>query len=384
MKFIKKIFIKNYENTADSAVRFRYGKTAGIIGIISNSVLCGLKLAIGILGSSITIIADAVNNLADAGSSVVTLVGFKLSGRPADKQHPYGHARYEYITALLVALIVLVIGVLLCKSSIEKILSPEAVTVNVFTYAVLGSAIVVKIFQMLLYLDFAKSISSPALKASAADSRNDVITTFAVLIATVIIDIAGVNIDGYMGAAVSLFIIISSVKLIKETIDPLLGAEPNKELVAKIKEKVLSYDGVIGIHDLMVHSYGEGVSFAIAHVEVPADSDMMICHDLIDNIEHEVHCEFGVHLNLHVDPIDTADEELEELKTRACRVLKELDEGLSLHDFRIVRGVTHSNILFDVVVPFDCSKTLYDVTEAMEKEFENDAQKYFFVLDMDR
>ena len=384
MRWFKRLFVKDYESTEKAEVRFRYGITAGIFGIVTNAVLCALKLLVGFLGGSITIIADAVNNLSDAGSSAVTVAGFKLASRPADKEHPYGHARYEYITALVVAVVVLIIGVLLCTSSVEKIITPEQVTVNAYTYVVLGAAIVLKIVQMLVYLDFAKSISSGALKASAMDSRNDVIATTAVLIATIIIHTTGYNIDGYMGVAVSVFIIISSIKFVAEAANPLLGTKPPEELVAKIKEIILSHEGVMGVHDLMVHSYGEGKYFAVVHVEVPAKEDTMITHDLIDNIEHDVVRETGVNITIHMDPVDTEDEELGELKIRAEKVIAEMGEGLSLHDFRIVRGTTHTNILFDVAVPFESKYTLKDVTDRMKEEFDKDGKVYYFVIEMDR
>lgn len=384
MELLKKIFIKDYKNTGDAKVRFRYGFVAGIFGIITNVVLFAFKLAVGLIGASITVVADAINNLSDAGSSVVTLIGFKLAARPADREHPFGHARYEYITGLIVAFIVLVIGVLLLKSSIEKIIEPQAVVINAFTYAVLGAAIVLKLWQMLVYRNFSKAISSGVLKASSADSRNDVITTTAVLIAAVIMDLAKVNIDGYMGAAVSVFIIVSSVLLVKETMDPIIGTRPDGELVKTIRDKIMSYDGVIGMHDLMIHNYGAASCFAIVHVEVPASVDIMTSHDIIDNIEHDFMTDLGIHLNIHMDPIDTDDKELEILKERAMAVLARLNPQLTLHDFRIVRGQRHTNILFDVVIPFDCSLKLDDIEEAMKEEFSGDEVKYYFVIDMDR
>lgn len=384
MKALRKLLIKDYEHTDNASVRFRYGLVAGIIGIVSNAVLFAFKLLVGIIGNSVTVIADAINNLSDAGSSVVTLVGFKLSNRPADKEHPFGHARYEYITALVVAFVILIIGVLLCKSSIEKIISPEVTTVNVFTYVVLCIAIVMKLAQMAVYLDFSNAIKSDALKASAADSRNDVIATTVVLISTIVIDTTGVNIDGYMGAVVSLFIIISALLLVKETINPLLGENPDKELVEKIRTKILSYPGVLGIHDLMIHNYGAANCFVIVHVEVAANVPVMESHDVIDNIEHDFMSDLGIHLNIHMDPIDTEDTEREKLEARAIRTLAALEGDLTLHDFRIVRGTTHTNILFDVVVPFDSKLTLDDVKAAMEKEFSEDETKYYFVLGMDR
>lgn len=390
MKFIRKLLIKDYQDTQNPKVRFRYGLVAGIFGIISNALLCVFKLIVGIIGNSITIIADAINNLSDAGSSVVTLVGFKLSATPPDNDHPFGHARYEYVTSLLVSVTVLFIGILLLKSSIEKCITPEAVNVSVYTYVVLGVAIAMKLVQMLIYLDFSKAINSGALKASAADSRNDVLATVAVLISTIVIDVAGdkispkVSVDGIMGIAVSAFIIVSSILLVKESISPILGEKPPKELVDKITAKILSYDGVIGVHDLVVHSYGENNCFVVAHVEVPQDVEITKSHDVIDNIEHDFWNEMHVRITIHMDPVDTKNEKLAELKLRAQNALANLDEGLSLHDFRIVSGQTHTNMLFDVVIPYDSKLSLDDVKNAMKREFANDPVKYFFVIDVDR
>lgn len=390
MKFIRKLLIKEYQDTKNPKVRFRYGLVAGIFGIISNALLCVFKLIVGIIGNSITIVADAINNLSDAGSSVVTLVGFKLSATPPDNDHPFGHARYEYVTSLLVSVTVLFIGILLLKSSIEKCITPEAVSVNVYTYVVLGAAIAMKLVQMLIYLDFSKAINSGALKASAADSRNDVLATVAVLISTIVIDVAGdkispkVSVDGIMGIAVSAFIIVSSILLVKESISPILGEKPPKELVDKITAKILSYDGVIGVHDLVVHSYGENHCFVVAHVEVPQDVEITKSHDVIDNIEHDFWNEMHVRITIHMDPVDTKNEKLAELKLRAQNALANLDEGLSLHDFRIVSGQTHTNMLFDVVIPYDSKLSLDDVKNAMKREFANDPIKYFFVIDVDR
>ncbi len=390
MKLFRKAFIKNYENVTDPKVRNRYGVCAGIIGIVSNAILFVVKIVAGIIGGSITIIADAINNLSDAGSSVVTLVGFKLSSTPPDKDHPFGHARYEYVTGLLVSMMVLFLGIALLKSSIEKVISPTPVEVSVFTYVVLSISIVMKLVQMLVYKDFSKAISSNALKASAQDSRNDSLTTLAVLISTIIIDVCGdrinpkVSVDGIMGIAVSLFIIVSSVLLLKDAISPLLGEKPPKELVDKITAKILSYDGVIGVHDLVVHSYGANHCFVVAHVEVPADVDIVKSHDIIDNIEHDMWNDMHVRLNIHMDPIDTKNKQLAHLKERVRMAVYALDPELSIHDFRMVNGDTHVNLVFDVVVPYDSKITLNDVLSACEKEFENDETKYYFVIDMDR
>lgn len=383
MKWLKKLLIKDYESTGKPEVRTRYGVTAGVFGICSNAVICALKLVVGFLSGSVTVIADAVNNLSDAGSSAVTVAGFKLASRPADREHPYGHARYEYIGALVVAVIILIVGVLLCKSSVEKIVTPEEVSVDVWTYVVLAASIVMKLVQMWLYLDFAKSISSGALKAAAADSRNDVIATGAVLVAAIIMDVAGVNVDAYFGLAVSLFIVVSSFKYILEAANPLIGTRPPEEVVETLKDTVLSYDGVIGMHDLAVHSYGEGRYFAVAHLEVPAKDDIMFAHELADNIERDVRDKLGIQLTLHIDPIDNEDEETLAIKERCMKVVRSFGEGFSLHDFRLVKGMEHTNILFDVEVPFEHKVALSDVEKKLEEEFAGEEMKYYFVLSRD-
>lgn len=387
MNLIKKLFIKDYKNTSDSVVRTRYGFVAGVFGIISNLLLFIGKLLVGILGASITIIADAINNLSDMGSSAIVIFGFKLSSKPADSEHPFGHERYEQIMALIVAVIVMAIGVMLTKSSIEKIIAPEPTTVSLTTYIVLGLAIIVKLFQMLLYNNFAKSINSDVLKASGIDSRNDVISTSAVLVAMVLINIfgdVGFSIDGIFGLLVSAFIIFSAIKLIKETIGPLLGEMPDKEFVQSLKDKILSYEGVLGLHDFLIHSYGANNYFVNAHVEVSSKVDIMISHDMIDNIERDFKEQLNIVLSLHLDPIETDNEEVNFNKEKVSLILKNIDENLSFHDFRMVFGETHTNILFDVVIPFDSKVTFEQVKKELEEKYKNEDMKYFFVLGLDR
>lgn len=364
--------------------RIKYGITAGILGITSNVVLCAAKLIVGFIGNSITIIADAVNNLSDALSSVITVFGFRISARPADKEHPFGHHRYEQISALIVAIIVLAIGVLLGKSSIEKIITPEETTVTALTYVVLSVAIVLKLVQMAMYLYFSRKISSDSLRAAAADSRNDILSTGAVLIAAIVTDVAGVNIDAYMGLAVSLFIIISSILLIKDTISPLLGEPPTKEFVERVRKKILSYDGVLGIHDLMVHNYGaQSSTYISVHVEVDAGGNIMKAHDMIDNIERDF-LKDGLNLTVHMDPIETDNPEVKENLERTREILASLGSGLSLHDFRMVIGDTHTNILFDVVIPFEAKITPAEIEKAFSDAYSSEGKQYFFIINYDR
>ena len=383
MKLFKKLFIKDYQNTSDPEVRFRYGIAAGVFGIVSNTVLCVFKILVGILSGSVAIIADAVNNLSDAASSIVTVFGFKLSNRPADREHPYGHERYEYIAAFIIAFAVVLIGALLLKQSIEKIITPEGITVSVYTYVVLAVAIVLKIVQGLLYRDFGKSINSEALRASAADSRNDVFTTIAVLISTIVIDTTGVNIDGYAGLVVSIVIIVFSLKLLKDTVNPLLGTVPDKALVGKIAEKLSSYEVVLGFHDLMIHSYGPAITYASVHVEVDAKENVIEMHDAIDNIERDFMNDMNVHLVIHMDPVTIGDPETDNLKSEIMGIIKNLNGDLTLHDFRLVKGPTHTNVLFDVVIPYDCKTTLGDIKRALQENVKSETT-YYYVINVDR
>lgn len=378
----KKTFIKDYQKTSESEVRFRYGIVAGIFGIITNIILCAMKIIVGILAGSVSIIADAINNLSDAGASVVTLVGFKLSSRPADSEHPYGHARYEYIAGMFISILVLIIGLFLMKSSIEKVINGSEITVSIYTYIVLVIAILGKLFQGLLYKNFAKSINSDTLKATAVDSRNDVITTVAVLLSTIIIGATGYNVDGYMGIAVSLFIIISSFKMLKDIINPLIGNAPDKVFVDKIASKLHSYAIVYGFHDLMIHSYGPAICFASVHVEVDSHDDVMDIHDHIDNIERDFLNDMNIHLVIHMDPVAIDDPETNKLKEQVIKSLVELDKDLTIHDFRLVKGATHTNVLFDVVVPRGKKFSIREIREYLEQKL-SDGNTYYFVINVD-
>ena len=384
---LKKTFIKDYKNVSSASVRYRYGLLAGVFGILTNVVLFVMKIVFGLIAGSISVVADAVNNLSDAGSSGVTVVGFKLSNRPPDKEHPFGHARYEYITGLVVAFIVLIIGGTLLKSSIERIITPELIDASVWTAAVLVISIFLKTIQGMLYTDFGKAINSPSLGASATDSRNDVISTSLVLISTVgaiFLPEIFSKVDSYLGIAVSLFIIVSGVKLVKETVDPLLGGVPDKDLVVQIREKFKNYPEIIGTHDLMVHSYGPGKVFATIHAEVDADTDVLLSHDLIDNIEREFRRD-GIFMVIHMDPVVTSDPEIAMLRDKVYEVLQNAyGDKISLHDFRMVKGITHTNVLFDAVVPFDEKITAEDIAALLSEKIDSGGTTYYYVVNIDR
>lgn len=369
--FLISLFVKDRENITNQYVRERYGKFASIVGIASNFLLFLIKIVVGTLFNSISIVADAVNNLSDSGSSVITLVGFKISGRPADEKHPYGHARMEYISGLIVSFIILFLGLQLIKSSVDKIIHPQSALFSVASIAVLAVAVFIKLWQCLFYRKIGVLINSTTLFATSADSRNDILATSAVLVASVATRLTGFNLDGYMGVVVALFIIVSGIKLVSDTISPLLGMAPTKELVDTIYKKILSYDSILGIHDLTVHNYGVSKCFASVHCEVSAEQDIMVSHDIIDNIERDFLKDFGIHLVVHLDPIITDDERTNRLKAEVEKLIGQISPKISMHDFRVVWSVTHSNLIFDLVVPFDFRSSdeelIENVTESVHK-----------------
>ncbi len=377
---LKKLFIKDYKNTENAVVREKYGVVAGFFGIITNFFICIFKIIAGIISGSITIIADGVNNLTDALSSILTIIGFKISSKPADKEHPYGHERFENVTALIIALIIFAVGVLFLKSCIEKIVSKEGIgAITLFTYIVLIFAILLKVVQMLVYLDFSKSISSTALKATAIDTRNDIISTSVTLIAVFLMDFAKINIDAYAGLIVSVFIVISGVKMLLETIHPLLGVIPQKEEVDKLKSIVLSSPKILGIHDIIIHEYGKTNHFASLHVEVDCSENIIEIHDVIDNLEREVYDKMGIKLSIHLDPIDVKDTDRKKYLEIVERILKEYDENVKFHDFRLVKGVSHSNIVFDLIIPFGKKYDVQEIVKRLSIEFSSYGKFYFVI-----
>lgn len=381
---IKKLFIKNYKDIENPNVRKAYGTVAGAFGIITNLILFLIKFVIGLIANSVTIIADAFNNLSDSGSCILTILGFKLANKPADKEHPYGHARYEYIAGIIISLLILSMGIIFAKSSIEKIFSPEAINLSTATYIILIIAIIGKLIQMLVYLDFSKTINSATIKANAMDARNDIITTTAVLIAMIIMGKFNLNIDAYMGLIVSVFIIISAINSLKETINPLLGIVPTEEKVKEIKEKILSHKPIRGIHDLVIHNYGVGNDFVTVHAEVPDTMGILEAHDLADNIEREFKNDLGIDLTIHIDPLDLNDERTRLVRRKVKKVLKEFDETLEIHDFRLVSGDSHTNVIFDIVIPFEKNYTKKELIHLLVNKFKEERTKYYFVLNLDR
>lgn len=381
--FLLRRFIPDYQNTADPAVRERYGKLAGITGIICNVLLFAFKLLAGTLSGSVSITADAVNNLSDASSSLVTLLGFRLAARPADEEHPYGHARMEYLSGLAVAVMILVIGVELVKSSVQKILHPEAVEFSVLTAAVLTGSILLKLWMALFDRKLGRKISSAALIAAAADSRSDVIATGAVLLACVIGRLTGLMIDGWAGLLVALFILWSGVGVVKDTVDPLLGAKPDEALVRAIAYLMTSHVNILGFHDLMVHDYGPGRRFASVHAEIDHRIDPLVAHEILDEIERQAKRELHVDLVIHYDPIVTDDPEIAAVRTRVLQIMHGLDPRLSLHDFRMVSGSHHVNVIFDMVIPPEDAQTAEQLRRQIEAQLQDGKKTYHLIVTFD-
>lgn len=346
-------FVKDRENVRDSRVRYAYGRLAGAAGLGANLLLFVLKLLAGAVSGSLAIMADAFNNLSDAGSSIVTLVGFKLSSAPPDKEHPFGHGRMEYLSAMAVAVLIMIAGFELATSAVDKILHPTPTEISWLPVAILAASIGVKLWMALFYRRIGRIIDSETLKAACADSRNDVICTGVVLISSVVCWITGVAIDGYVGTAVALFVIWSGFSIIREAVSPLLGQAPDPQMVEDIKQTVLAHEGIVGIHDLMIHSYGPGRCVISLHAEVPCREDLMRSHDRIDCIEKELMQKYDAIACIHMDPVDTEDERVESLRALVEAVVRDIDQRLTLHDFRVVFGETHTNLIFDLVVPFD-------------------------------
>ena len=352
-KLLLRLFVKGHAQPQRPEVRSRVGMLSGGVGIACNALLCVLKLIVGVISGSVAITADAMNNLSDAASSIVTLVGFRLAQQPADEDHPYGHARYEYLSGLAVAGMILVIGFELGKTSIEKILHPTDVLFSAPVCIVLVGSILVKLWLFLFNRHLGKLVDSQALLATAADSRNDTVSTLAVLAAGIIGTVFHWRIDGVMGLAVAAFILYSGVNMAKETISPLLGENASPQLRQQIVDLVNACPEVLGYHDLMVHDYGPGQRFASMHVEMDQQADPLVCHELIDNLERACLRSYNVHLVLHYDPVVTGDAQLDRMRGMVLQLLQQQDGRITIHDFRMVRGKGHTNLIFDMALPAD-------------------------------
>ena len=382
VSFLIKFFTKKSQTEAEK--RAVTGKVCGFFGIFANVVLFAFKLLAGLLSGSISVMADAFNNLSDAGSSVITLIGFRMAEKKPDHHHPFGHGRMEYVSGLIVSCLITAIGFDLLIGSIEKIITPSETNYSVLTVVILVLSVLMKLFQGLVYRAAGKAINSTSLIASSADSINDVISTTVVIIGAIVGLTTNIQLDGWLGTAVALFVIYSGIKLIIETSDPLLGAAPDEELVSKLSEKILSYDGVIGIHDLVVHNYGFGRCFASVHAEVPASTNVMISHDTIDNIEFDVLEQMNIHLVIHLDPVETDNPKIDELKAVVKTMLEAKDPDITMHDFRVVFGDTHTNLIFDVELPFEYEVDDDEFCSELTKDIRKVDPSYNTVITVDR
>lgn len=383
-----KLFVKNYKDTNDKTVRERYGTLGSLVGVFCNILLCLIKITAGLIAKSISIIADGLNNLSDMGSSVITMIGFRLSGKPADKDHPYGHGRMEYMSAFIVSVLIIIVGFELALSSVKSLVfGDKAPRYTVLSIIILAVSVFVKLWMYLFNRKLAKLINSDALSATAQDSINDAVTTTAILISTIISYFINVpfNLDAIMALLVSMFILWSGISSAKGTITSLLGKAPDKELVEKIESTVMSFDGFLGIHDLIVHDYGPGRQFASLHIEVPQNVNIVECHEQIDLCEKVVLEQTGVNLVIHMDPIDTDNEVVTNTKNLILKLVKNIDDRLTIHDFRMTPSSNQrTNLIFDVVLPADSDMTDEYIISQISKKAREINETFACVITVDR
>jgi len=381
--FLLRTFVQNYENTSDPAVRERCGALSGIVGILLNLCISLGKFAAGVLTGAVSVTADAFNNLSDAATSLVTLVGFRLAGQKADEDHPYGHGRMEYLAGLAVSVAILLVGVELAKGAIEKILHPEAVDFSWLSVGILCVSILVKLWMYAFNKSLSRRISSTAMAATAADSLSDCVATSAVLLGLLVSHFAHVSIDGWVGVVVAAFVLRAGWESAKDTVDPLLGKAPDPELVKGIEEAVMAHPEISGVHDLMVHDYGPGHVMATLHAEVSMDADIAETHDVIDNIERELGQKFHLIATIHMDPIATDDEQVSRRRAEMLELAKTIHPDVTIHDFRMVEGPTHINLIFDMVLPHGCTLTDDEARREMARLAGQADPKYIAVVQVD-
>ena len=378
-----KLFIRNHQNTDDPAVRERYGFLSSIVGIFCNVILFAVKLFMGALANSISIMSDAFNNLSDSISCIVTLFGYKLAAMPADKNHPFGHGRFEYLTSLVLAVVIMIVGYELFQNSFEKVLRPETVQFSWIVLISLLASIAVKVWMSFFNRKLGKRIDSSVMLATAQDSLNDVISTAATVISLILSTLVSWPVDGIIGILVSIFVLYSGYEIIKDTISQLLGQPADKELVRNIAHIMRSRKEILGVHDMMIHSYGPGNLIGSAHAEVSADSNILQIHDIIDQVEKEVEEKTHVMFTIHMDPIETDNKEVDHMKQKMKVILSHIDRELTFHDFRMVTGETHTNLIFDVVVPFNSALTPQQIQQQVDEELGTLDQKYYAVITFD-
>lgn len=380
---LARLFIKNKEETENPAVRSAYASLGAITGIILNVFLFIVKLTTGILSASVAIIADAFNNISDAGSSVITLIGFRLASKPVDKDHPHGHGRAEYISAFIVDMLIILVGFELFTSSIEKIINPTHTTVSLLTFILLGGAIIVKLWLYLFYRKIGKTINSSALSAAAADSISDCVATSLVLLTSLCSYFnlfKSIPLDGITGIIVAVFILYTGIMAAKETIDLLLGSSPDSEFVNEIYRFVEDYPEVIGIHDVMIHDYGPGRQIVSFHAEVPSDCNINHAHEVIDGIERDMFTHFNCIVTIHLDPLSVDDEEVNSLRAFTEGCAKSVYPELTIHDFRITKGDCYTNFIFDLLVPLECPLTVDQAVKEVSEKIKSENENYFTVI----
>lgn len=384
-KLLTRLFVKDFQHVERPAVRTAYGMLSSIVGIVCNALLFLAKLFVGIVINSVSVMADAFNNLSDAASSVISLIGVKIAARPSDKDHPFGHGRAEYIAALLVAFVILEVALSCFKSSVEKILSPEPVVFSYITVAILVGSMVVKLWLCFFNRQLAKKTNSSVMRATAADSLNDVMVTGATVVSILVFRFFDLNVDGYIGIIVAVLIFVSGINIIKDTVKPLLGEAPDPQVCNALVEKVLSYDGIVGTHDLVIHSYGPSRSMASIHAEVPANTNILFAHETIDLIERDVQEEMGIFLVIHMDPIETDNSVVDAARGVVIDAIAELNCGVTMHDFRMVSGEDQTNLIFDIVVPHRFSDREADgIAQKLKTAVQEKNSSYQCVITVDR
>lgn len=384
LSLLIKLFIKNHDDVTNPKVREKYGVLCGMYGIVLNLLLFAGKLVAGILSGSIAMTADAFNNLSDAGSSLISAIGFKLAGRRPDAEHPFGHGRIEYLAGLAVSGMIMMMGYELITTSVDKIRNPEEVSFSIIAIIILVISILVKVYMSLYSRSIGKRIDSQAILAVATDSLSDTISTFVVLISALVAHFTNIKIDGYVGLLVGVLIFIAGIRSAREVILPLLGTAPTPEFIKSVEEIVLSHDIIIGIHDLVVHDYGPGRLMITLHAEVPADRSIVDIHDEIDITEVELALKLNCHATIHMDPVVVGDPFVDELKQKVKAILDSMEGIINFHDFRVVVGTTHTNIIFDVVASFDDKRSDEEIKKAISDKIQEVNSTYFCVLTVDR
>ena len=381
---LTRLFIRNRDAVQDPAVRRAYGVMTGAVGIVANILLAALKLLAGALSGSISITADAVNNLSDAGSQLISLISFRISAKPADRDHPFGHARIEYVASMIVSFLVLLVGVELLRGSVRKIRAPEPIDFRPVVLIILLVSVAVKLWLFFFNRKIGKKIDSTVIRATGTDSLSDAAATSAVLISALISHFTGFDTDAYMGILVAVIILIAGVKILNETKNSILGGAPDPKVVADILALAREYPAVLGVHDLMVHSYGAGNTIASFHAEVDGAQDIFVTHDAIDMLEKEIYSRLGIRSTVHMDPIVTDNEKIDAMRAEVLGCVRSVDERLDIHDFRCVDGVTHTNLIFDVTVPFEVKMSDGDVRKAISSAVSRRNPNYFTVITIDR